>query len=273
MPAPAAPADCVISLTSFPARLKTTSFAIRSLLEQSVPPKEIHLWLGRDEVPNRSFLPRRLLALEERGLKVHFSPRTFHHYDKFLHNAELNATRPFIIVDDDVIYPPVALEHLLDGHRRHPAAVIGNRCHWIALLPDGTPAPYKNWPREVRAEAPRLRLLPTGAGGVLYPPGLLTDPALSAIGDILAHAPYADDLWLKFSALARGIASFATPLSRKSDWYHRYTPTMQAGTLMAINIERGLNDVQIGFCLDRLTAQRPGWRTEWLAEEPERSAA
>ena len=257
----------VVTLTSFPARLRTVSFVVASLFEQTRPPAEIHLWLGRDEVPKESYLPNRLRALESRGLRVHFADRTRHHYDKFLHAAEWNADRPYIIVDDDVIYPPTALEHLLAGHRRYPDAVIGNRCHRIERARDGGLAPYRDWTREVRAPGPSHRLLATGAGGVLYPPGFLDDPMVTRIEDILAHAPYADDLWLKACALARDIPVYATELSKGSDWYHRYTPTMMAGTLMKVNVERGLNDTQIDRCAQWLDGVRPGWRAAHF--EPE----
>lgn len=271
VPAPAigtgAPPPVVVSLTSFPARLKTVAFAIQSLFEQTLPPAEIHLWLGRDEVPGPTWLPARLRALEARGLRVHFAARTCHQYDKILHNAGLNAERPFVIVDDDVIYPPRALEHLVHAHARHPQAVVGNRCHRMLFGPDGRPLPYRDWPREVQSPEPDFALMPTGAGGVLYPPGMLTDPRVTDVAAILAHAPYADDIWLKVSALAQGRPTFATALSDRADWYHRYTPTMMAGTLMATNVERGLNDVQIARSLAWLDGQRPGWRADLAAEE------
>lgn len=253
--------DFVISLTTFPARIKTVHFAIRSLFEQTRPPKEIHLWLGRDEIPGPNWLPSRLRELQPLGLRIHFCDRTHHQYDKFLHNAELNADAPFVIVDDDVIYPPQALERLLEGHQMHPEAVIGNRCHWIAMTEDGTVAPYMKWQREARLDRPSFRLMPTGAGGVLYPKGFFTDPIVTDIDKILSHAPYADDVWLKVCALARQIPTFATALSHKSDWYHRYTPTMKEGTLMAANVERGLNDKQIELCLDWLNHVSPNWKT------------
>lgn len=252
----------IISLTSFPARLRTVGFAIQSLFEQTLPPAEIHLWLGRDEIPGPKWLPGRLRALEPRGLHVHFADRTFHQYDKFLHNHALNASAPFVIVDDDVIYPPRAIEHLMEAHRQFPSAVVANRCHRMIFAEDGTLTPYTNWPREVRTPDPSFALIPTGAGGVLYPPGFLTDPRVTQIADILSHAPYADDIWLKVCAWAQGRPTFATVLSHKADWYHRYTPTMMHGTLMATNVERGLNDVQVARCFAWLDRQRPNWRAD-----------
>jgi hypothetical protein len=263
---PQARSGLIVSLTSFPARLKTVSFAIESLLEQTCQPREIHLWLGLDEVPGKNWLPKRLISLEERGLQIHFAKRTYHQYDKFLHNAALNEQAPFVIVDDDVIYPPKALEHLLASHQQHPDLVIGNRCHQIEIDNAGVIAPYKSWRREVRSPRPSLLLIPTGSGGVLYPPGFLNHRDVTDIKSILALAPYADDIWLKFCALANSVATFATELSHKADWYHRYTPTMRAGSLMATNVDRGLNDFQIERCASWLTQIRPGWRAELAAD-------
>lgn len=259
--------NLVISLTSFPARIKTVHFAIRSLLEQTCRPKEIHLWLGRNEIPGRNWLPSKLRALEEHGLQIHFADRTLHQYDKFMHNTALNADAPFVIVDDDVIYPPQALEHLLEAHKKYPHAVIGNRCHRIGIGKNGSLAGYQAWKREQQMPGPSFQLLPTGAGGVLYPAGFLSDTMVTNIDDILSCAPYADDIWLKATALARGIPTVATALSHGSDWYHRYTPSMWAGTLQHANVEGGLNDVQIARCLKWLTRIRPGWRAEMLRDD------
>lgn len=257
----------IISLTSYPARIQTVSFAIQSLFEQTHPPREIHLWLGRDEIPNRNWLPKRLCMLEERGLQIHFADHTFHHYDKFLHIADLNRDAPLVIVDDDVIYPPSALRHLLDGHQSHPNAIIANRCHQIRLTANGEIAPYADWEREVRQPQPSFSLFPTGAGGVLYPSGYFTDHLVTDTQTLLAVAPYADDIWLKVCALAKKIPTYATNLSHKSDWYHQYTPTMNMGSLMAVNVDRGLNDTQIALGFAWLSQQNPEWFKDFFAEK------
>lgn len=257
------PTDMVVSMTSFPKRIKTVHFAIQSLMEQTYRPASIHLWLGRDEIPNENWLPGRLRALIERGLQVHFSDRTFYQYDKYLHNAALNADAPFVIVDDDVIYPPNSMEHLWEAHLKHPTSVVANRCHQMEMSATGDLTSYTEWEREVQAPAPSLQLLPTGAGGVLYPKGFLTDPNAVDVGKILSCAPYADDIWLKAIALSRGIPTVSTKLSHGSDWYHRYTPSMMAGTLMATNVNRGLNDTQVKACMNWVSQVRPTWKTEF----------
>jgi len=258
--------DYVIALTSFPARLSTLHFVIRSLVEQSVPPSAIHLTLGRDEVPHRHWLSGHLLQFEERGLKLNFVEKTCHQYDKYLHLTDENAQRPFVIVDDDVIYHPHAMETLLSAHLQHRHAIVGNRCHLMAVEADGTVRPYKEWQREQMLPDPSHRLMPTGAGGVLYPAGFMTDPIISDVDLIMANAPYADDIWLKACAIANDVPAFATHLSKGADWYHRYTPTMRAGTLMASNVELGMNDMQFARCAAWLDDKTPDWRNRLTAD-------
>jgi hypothetical protein len=258
--------DFVVSLTSFPARIPTLEFVIRSLLEQSCRPREIHLWLGADEVPARHWLPRALLDLEPQGLRIHFARSTCHQYDKFLHNAELNQDLPFVIVDDDVIYPPDAMASLIEGHRSHPGAIVANRCHLMNLTADGGIAPYKGWQREVQFSRPSLRAFPTGAGGVLYPRGFMNDPMVTQVQDILAIAPYADDIWLKACAIARNVPTMSTALSQGGKWYLRYTPTMREGALHATNVDLGLNDLQLQRAQAWLSQRRPDWQQALLGE-------
>lgn len=258
--------DFVVSLTSFPARIGTLHFVIQSLVEQTIKPREIHLWLGEDEIPNRGWLPRALLEFESRGLVVHFCPRTHHNYDKFLHNSEINIGSPFVIVDDDVIYRPTSMEALVACHARHPGSAIANRCHLMAVDDQGTIGPYSDWEREVQLARPSLLGFPTGAGGVLYPVGFLSDPLVSDAAKILAHAPYADDIWLKACAIARGTRTMSTELSRYNGWYHRYTPSMRAGALHLTNVDLNLNDSQLERCGELLDIIRPGWRRELAGE-------
>lgn len=268
VPVPTLPArDFIVSMTSFPARIPTLHFVIRSLLDQTCRPSEIHLWLGEDEIPSRKWLPRALLDLEAEGLRVNFIPRSRYQYNKFLHNAAANRDRPIIIVDDDLIYPHRSFERLFEQHDRHPGVIIANRCHAMAVdASTGELLPYNDWQREVQFEVPSLAAFPTGVGGVLYPPGFLCDDMVTAMEDILLTAPYADDVWLKACALAKGVRAISTPLSQGSSWFVRYTPTMRLGALQATNVDLGMNDLQVRRCEEWLTRRRPTWRDELLAE-------
>ena len=54
----------IISLTSYPPRIKTVNKVIKSLLAQTVKPWKIVLWLADEEFPRREeSLPAELIAL------------------------------------------------------------------------------------------------------------------------------------------------------------------------------------------------------------------
>lgn len=252
--------DVLVALTSFPARIRTVQYVIRSLVLQTCRPKEIHLFLGRDEFPNVNWLPSGLRVFEDHGLVIHLVDKTCHQYDKFLHGSELNRDHDYIIVDDDVIYPPHAIQTIIQGRDRFPGHVIANRCHMIPPPYKSHISPYGGWLREVALDKPSFRLMPTGAGGVLYPKGFFDASFVCDVSQILSTAPYADDLWLKLCAIAQGISTYATALSNGSKWYHRYTPTMRDGTLMDVNVGLGLNDPQMERCCAWLDRNRPSWR-------------
>ncbi|MCX8482836.1 MAG: hypothetical protein ORN50_04595, partial [Crocinitomicaceae bacterium] len=252
----------IVSLTSFPVRLPTVHFVIQSLLSQTCKPAEIHLWLGENEVPNINWLPTELLRLREHGLKINFSKKTFHQYDKFMHNAEINKSLPFVIVDDDVIYKPNSMQLLLEKHDIYKNSVVANRCHRMEIDGVNNLKKYADWKREVEFYHPSFSAFPTGAGGVLYPVGYLSDSESIESANILKFAPYADDVWLKFLGLLRDIPVCSTSLSASTDWYHRYTPTMKQGALHATNVDLGLNDMQITRCCNWLSDSGVNWKSK-----------
>ena len=59
----------IISLTSFPKRIRCLYMTIESLFEQTYPADKIILWLSEDEF-NKRKLPRTILRLQKRGLEV-----------------------------------------------------------------------------------------------------------------------------------------------------------------------------------------------------------
>ena len=249
--------DYVISLTTFPARIRSVHLVIKSLLAQSKPAREVILNVGRDEFKNQWAFPQALTDLIGKGLTVEFVDRTAHQYDKFLHNRSINKDSKFVIVDDDVIYPPDAMALLLDESENHPNCVIANRCHRIKFDPDNNILPYSLWDREVFLEEPSHALIATGAGGVLYPKGFFEHCASDKT--IMALCPYADDIWLKVMSLSMGVEVKSTQHSLDS-WKLGYTPDMNEFALHEGNVGFGLNDIQIKKALRWLEQQNVDWR-------------
>jgi hypothetical protein len=210
-----------------------------------VKPKHIYLTLGRDEFPSNSYIPSQLRDLEGDRFTIQFADATHHSYDKYIHLPD--QTGDVCIIDDDVIYKPIMLELLLSARQKHSKEVVANRAHQIGLPADGSHiTPYKTWRQEVVCLEPSYQLLPTGAGGVLYPGTVITSEEAKNKELLLALAPYADDIWLKVVSLLHGRRVVTTSAcNERGGWYMEYTPTMKEGALHSVNVDRGLNDLQI----------------------------
>jgi len=65
--------NIIISLTSYPSRIKFVHIAINSLLHQSIKPYKIILWLAKSQFLNgNKDLPKNLLDLIEKGLTIEY---------------------------------------------------------------------------------------------------------------------------------------------------------------------------------------------------------
>lgn len=248
-----------ISFTTFPNRVKSLHLVLQSLVKQTLRPEGIQLIVGRDEFRNEWALPEEVRKFQAVGLKLVFAEKTCHQYDKFIHTIDQNKTLPLIIVDDDVIYVPDALEKLVTTAQEHPDSVIANRCHRISLNEAGGINAYSEWEREVFEELPSHGLFATGAGGVLYPPGFLSNCPIG--NTILKLCPYADDVWFKMMSLRTGKKVKATRQPGQGTWKLGYTPDMSEFALHQGNVEFGLNDVQMNKAFEWLTDQGVDWKS------------
>ena len=61
----------IVSLTSYPLRMKTIHFTLHTLLNQSIKPDKIILWLAKEQFPRREKdVPRRIRRLRKYGLSI-----------------------------------------------------------------------------------------------------------------------------------------------------------------------------------------------------------
>ncbi len=250
--------EYVISFTTFPQRVNSLHLVLQSLVSQTLPPKELFLVVGRDEFRNEWAFPKEVLNFREQGLTIVFVEKTSHQYDKFLHNMTLNSSLPFVIIDDDVIYPPKAMQRLMQYNNQYADCVIANRCHRMLMDEHHELLPYSHWQTEVTPDEPSDALFATGAGGVLFPKGFFTNCA--SMETMLALCPYADDVWLKTMALLSGFQVKSTDAMDQKDWKLDYTPDMREFALHEGNVDFGLNDIQLSKALNWLEAQGVDWK-------------
>ena len=194
----------IVSLTSFPGAIHLAADAIRSILEGSVLPDKVVLYLTASQFPEGK-LPDRIEELKENGrFEVRFYDRDIRSYTKLIPALADFPDDMIVTVDDDVWYGRDMLRDLVKLHERLPEAILAHRAKLI------NPAePYRGWKKYrwygflFRRLHFDYRIMQTGVGGVLYPPhsldaGML-DPDL-----FTSMAPTVDDIWFWAAAVAKG---------------------------------------------------------------------
>ena len=197
----------IVSLTSYGKRLTDTApVGIVTLLNQTVKPDRIILWVGNNDKEN---IPRVMKKLTEKGVEIRFC-EDIRSYTKLI-PALVNFPDDYIITaDDDLFYPQNWFEQLMFEHKNNPRKIICHRAHGIKVDRNHNPIPYFKWDQCIEpniyfgqtfpsqnenGNRPRLEsVFPTGVGGILYPPKCfykdITNKEL-----FLKLSPFADDIW------------------------------------------------------------------------------
>ena len=161
--------DITISLTSYPARIKTVHKTIETLLKQTIPANRIVLWLAPEQFPNKeNDLPRPLLELKNKGLIINW----YHDicsYKKIIPALKEYPNSFIVTADDDLIYDKFWLEDLLFCHAIDPNTIWIHRGKKITFKNGGI-IPYKKWKFSQHKEKKSILTLPNSGAGVLYPP-------------------------------------------------------------------------------------------------------
>jgi hypothetical protein len=188
--------ELIVSLTSYPARFGSLHLTLACLLDQSVKADRTILWIAHQDMGK---LPSEVRNLKTRGLEIRACD-DLRSFKKLIPTLEAFPDAFIATADDDVYYPRNWLETLVGGVR--DGVITCYRAHRILRTADGKLAPYSMWANDVqdrRARQPSIDLLPTGAGGILYPPHSfdqrVTDGSLYE-----RHCPDGDDLWFYWCA-------------------------------------------------------------------------
>ena len=200
-------AGVIVSLTSFPARMNQIWYTIKTLKLQSVKPEKIILWLSKDQFPNTtSDVPEKLRAEIDEQFEIRFVDGDLRPHKKYYYSFKEFADKVIITVDDDIFYNSRLLEYLLGLHKENPDCVICNRGHRIEKK-----SIYSKWDTIMGVEGPSYNIIPTGVGGVLYPPHCYDEHIFDkdAIRNTCLRA---DDLWLNFMCRLKGTKVVTTGL-------------------------------------------------------------
>lgn len=235
--------ELIVSLASYGKRLREVALTIESLMQQTLRPNRIILNLDPSE-RNRP-LPMSLKKQIKRGLTINYTEEEIRSYKKLIPVLEKYPEALIITVDDDVLYNFDVVERLFDSYLNNPDKVSALRVHTMKFDANDDLLPYNEWDMEkVTTENPR-HIFPTGVGGILYPPHILSKEVFNR-ETYMEICQTADDVWFHAMALKNG-KCFVKAASRNPEG-NDYTLNvgLQKDGLYIINTgELALNDKQI----------------------------
>lgn len=190
----------IVSLTSFPPRINTVYYCIKSLLNQSYKPDAVILWLAEEQFPKgEKDLPKKLLSLKKHGLSILWCS-DIRSYKKIIPALEMFPNADIVTADDDVYYSRDWLKGLVLAHEKNPDNVC---CYRAARIVWGDTLQREHPAKNVSYSEATYLHQQTGVGGVYYPKGCfyhdVTDEKI-----FMRIAPTNDDLWLWFMNILSG---------------------------------------------------------------------
>ena len=226
----------IISLTTFPKRINNLWKVIETLMHQNSEKKIcIELWLSKEEFKDGK-IPFKLKKLERKGLNIIFVNGNLKPHKKYYYAFQKHPENIIITVDDDVLYPLSIVHTLVQAQKDVPHCICCNRGRMMSRNVKGEVENYSKWKllslSTKRTISPDI--LPTGIGGVLYPPhsydlSIFDEPAIKST------CLLGDDLWLNFMCRLNGFSVVHT--CNKINLYSIISSQKQA--LFKTNIEFG----------------------------------
>ena len=243
----------IVSLTSFPARINDIHIVIESLMNQSVKPDKIILFLTSNEFPDKQ-LPDNLTNLQNDMFEIRWTDCNYRSYNKLVHTLADFPNDIIITVDDDVLYPRHLVKDLIKLHKKHPNDICAHRIRTMNIQ-DGVIQPYNTWKLlEKRGWFTKIKPGYTnffcGVGGVLYPPKALYKDVLNneLFTELCKHQ---DDVWFWGMAVLNNRKIFVT--RRGFDVYHRTIKKLQSvGLWQTINsTETSPNNIAVDNMIEK----------------------
>jgi len=250
-----------VSVTSYPGRIKIVDRTIDTLLNQTLKPDRVMLWLGEDKFPQKEAqLPKRLLKLREYGLTIGWC-RDLRSYTKLLPALKAHPDDIIVTADDDILYNPDMVETLYNSYISAPECIHTQAAMRMEGDGKGGLSSYNDWWYcKTSGEKSYANLL-MGVNGVLYPPHSMPKEIFNEAA-FKRIAPTTDDLWFWAMAVLNGhrICNLdANGVGRTSSNYD----AAGTGSLWSINesVTNG-NDKQ----LDEILKEYPAVRENLMSD-------
>lgn len=190
----------IVSLTSFPQRIKTLHITINTLLNQTIKPDKLILWLADSQFPNKeSDLPQNLLKLKDFGLEIKWC-EDLKSYKKLIPALKEFPNDIIVSADDDLYYQKDWLESLYSAYLKEPSHIYTRRACGVNL---------KDNVLSITPHYANTNYNPTflnqlmGGAGTLYPPHTLHEDVFNV--DLIKNLiPTHDDIYFWIMAVLKG---------------------------------------------------------------------
>lgn len=237
----------IVAFTSYPKRIQTVYKVLDSIINQTVIPDKIILYLSSLEFEKFENVPN-LNKYEKYGFEIHWCEENLKSHKKWFYAFSEYPDDIIITIDDDVIYKKTAIEVLIKYHKYFPKAVIARRTHLIVCDSDGAIASYEDWYGDCKmyVGVPRMDLLAVGNAGILYPSHIFTQEVFNT-NVFMKECQYGDDLWLKVMEVYRDIPVVLAEDSSDDIFLTEY----QDSSLYTVHNSNGGNDKQLETLLKR----------------------
>ena len=234
--------DVIVSLTSYGKRIYDVCLTIESLMEQTLKPNKIILWLAENEFSDKT-IPESLKILQKKGLTIDYC-EDIKSYKKLIPTLINYPNDIIITVDDDIIFQFDIIENLINSYKQNSDIIHFGRGHRMKFKIDGNLENYKKWDFCISNMEINKLNFPTGGGGCLYPPNCFhKDITNKEI--FMKFCPTADDVWFKTMSLLNGMLSkkVLTHNPNGEDYFYLHDYIQNETALW--NINKTKNDEQI----------------------------
>lgn len=237
----------IISLTSYPARFPTLHISLKSVLNQTMKPSRVILWLDKDV--SQESIPQSILKLKKKGLEIRCEGESLKPHKKYFHAMKEFRNACIITVDDDVIYTRDMVATLYASFQKYPNCISARRVHKILYDMNSNAVEYNSWNYDCKKETkPSKQLIATGVGGVLYPPHVFNmDTENFNPQNIMDNAWTVDDVWLKFVENSLNIPIVWVP-NKQTHPFCITNKELAKTSLYIANVHNNRNDVAIKNC-------------------------
>lgn len=191
--------NMVLSMTSYPERMKDVHYAIFSILNQSIQPEKFILWLAKEEFPNgENDIPQTVLQFKKFGLEIKFTD-AIRSFKKIVPALKEYPHSILVSADDDIYYQNDWLKNLYESYKKDPTKIYAHRIHEVGIK-NNQILPYKEWNKCILTKNSSFLNFPTSVGGILYPPDVFSEEAIN-VEHFKNLCPNQDDVWVWVMAI------------------------------------------------------------------------